>query len=137
MTLSKAARKKLISSSRVRQINQLVEIARPFAQDMKHLKPSLNREPNQYVPFKVPFTLTVIVFIVSTGLQLVFMYVHHRYNLRDRTFPRSSTKKLTIRPVLQTPKDCPPNLSQTFSKRYHLVSHNANESSETPYKAPL
>ena len=44
VTLSKAVRKKLISSPRVRQVNQLVEIARPFAQDMKLLKPSLTRE---------------------------------------------------------------------------------------------
>ena len=56
--LLKAVRKKLISSPKVRQVNQLVEIARPFAQDMKLLKPSLTREFNQYVPFKVSFTLS-------------------------------------------------------------------------------
>ena len=56
--LLKAVRKKLISSPKVRQVNQLVEIARPFTQDMKLLKPSLTREFNQYVPFKVSFTLS-------------------------------------------------------------------------------
>ena len=56
--LLKAVWKKLISSPKVRQVNQLVEIARPFAQDMKLLKPSLTREFNQYVPFKVSFTLS-------------------------------------------------------------------------------
>ena len=73
VTLLKAVRKKLISSPRVRQVNHLVEISRPFAQDMKLLKPSLTREFNQYVPFKVSFTLTVTVFIVSTVLHLVFI----------------------------------------------------------------
>ena len=88
VTLPKAVRKKLISSPRVRHLNQLVVIARPFAQDMNFLKPSLTREFNQYVPFKVSFTLTVIVFIVSTVLQLVFMYVYHRFNLENRRFPK-------------------------------------------------
>ena len=41
VALLKAVRKKFISSPRVRQVNQLVEIARSFAQDMKLLKPSL------------------------------------------------------------------------------------------------
>ena len=76
MTVLKAVRKKLISSPRVRQVNQLVEIARPFAQDMKLLKPSLTREFNQYVPSKVSFTLTVTVFVVSTF----------------RTFPRTKSR---------------------------------------------
>ena len=114
VTLPKAVRKKLMSNPRVRQVNQLVEIACPFALDMKLLKPSLTREFNQYVPFKVSFTLTVIVFIVSTVLHLVFMYVYHRYNLRDRIFPKSSTKKNTMRPVLQVTKECPLDLYKNF-----------------------
>ena len=136
VTLLKAVRKKLISSPRVRQFNQLVEIARPFAQDMKLPKPSLTREFNQYVHFKVYFTLTVIVFIVSTVLHLVFMYVHHRFNLRDEIFPKTHTKGNAIRPVLQVQKECPLNLSEKLSKRYYPISHNANESSETPPKVP-
>ena len=91
-TLLKAVRKKLISSPRVCQVNQLVEIARPFAQDMKLLKTSRIREFNQYVPFKVSFTFTVIVFIVSTVLHLVFRYVYHRFILKDRIFPKKTAK---------------------------------------------
>ena len=112
VTLLKAVRKKLISSPSVRQVNQLAEIARLFAEDMKLLKPSLARKFNQYLPFKVSFTLTVIVFIVSTVLHIVFLYIYHRFNLRDRIFPKSSTKKNTIRPVLQVRKEWPLNLSQ-------------------------
>ena len=107
----KKVRKKLISSPRVCQVNQLVQIAHPFAQELKLLKPSLFPEFNQYDPFNVPFILTVIVFIVSTVLHLVFMYVFRRYNIRDRIFPKSSTKNNTIRPVLQIPKECPLKLS--------------------------
>ena len=124
VTLLKVVRKKLISSPRVRQVNQLVEIARPFAQDMKLSKPSLTREFNQYVPFKVSFTLTVIVFIVSTVLHLVFMYVYHRFNLKDRIFPKKTAKKNAIKPVLQVPHDCSPAVSEKLSKPYHLLPLN-------------
>ena len=120
----KAVRKKLISSPRIRQVNQLVELARPFAQDMKLLKPSLTREFNQYVPFKVPFILTVIVSIVSTVLHLVFMYVYHRFNLKDRIFPKNTAKKNAIKPVLHVPHECSPAVFGTLSKRYHLLIPN-------------
>ena len=124
VTLLKAVRKKLISSPRVRQINQLLEIARLFAQDMKLLKPSLTRQFNQYVPFKVSFTLTVIVFIVSTVLHLVFMYVYHRFNLKNRIFPKKTAKKKAIKPVLHVPQECSPAVSEKLSKRYRLLSPN-------------
>ena len=117
-------RKKLIGSPRVRQVNQLVELARPFAQDMKLLKPSLTREFNQYVPFKVSFTLTVIVFIVSTVLHLVFMLVFHRYNPRGRIFPKSSTKKNAIKPVLHVPNECSPTVSAKSVKRSYFLPLN-------------
>ena len=130
VTLLKAVRKKLISSPRVRQVNQLVEIARPFAQDMKLLKPSLTREFNQYVPFKVSFTLTVVVFIVSTVLHLVFMYFYHRFNLKDRIFPKSSRTNNTIQPVLKVRNHCSTELSKKLSKRYHLLAPDAIEISQ-------
>ena len=124
VTLLKAVRKKLISSPRVRQVNQLVEIARPFAQDMKLLKPSLTREFNHYVPFEVSFTLTVTVFIVSTLLHLVFMYVYHRFNLKDRIFPKKTAKKNAMKPVLHVPHECSPAVFEKLSKRYHLLPPN-------------
>ena len=124
VTLLKVVRKKLISSPRVRQVNQLVEIARPFAQDMKLLKPSLTREFNQYVPFKVSFTLTVTVFIFSTVLHLVFMYVYHRFNLKDRIFPKKTVKKNAIKPVLHVPHESSPAVFEKLSKRYHFLPLN-------------
>ena len=133
VTLLKAVRKKLISSLRVRQVNQLVEIARPFAQDMKLLKPSLTREFNQYVPFKASFTLIVTVFIVSTLLHLVFMYVYHRFNLKDRIFPKKTAKKNAIKPVLHVPHECSPAVSEKLSKRYHLLLQNEKIADILPF----
>ena len=128
MTLLNAVLKKLISSPRIRQVNQLVKIARPFAQDMKLLKPSLTREFNQYVPFKVSFTLIVIVFIVSTALHLFFMYVYHRFNLKDRIFPKKTAKQNAIKPVLQVHYECSPAVFEKLSIRYHLFPQNQNAS---------
>ena len=127
VTLLKAVRKKLISSPSVRQVNQLVEIARPFAQDMKLLKPSLTREFNRYVPFKVSFTLTLIAFIVTTVVHLVSMYIYHRFNLKDRISPKSSKTNNTIQPVLKVPNDCSTELSKKLSKRHHLLAPEAIE----------
>ena len=121
VTLLKAVRKRLISSPRVRQVNQLVKIARPFAKDMKLLKPSLTREFNQYVPFKVSFTLTVTVFVLSSVLHLVFMYVYHRFNLKDRIFPKNTANKNAIKPVLHVPHECSPAVFEKLSKRYHFL----------------
>ena len=132
VTLLKAVRKKLISIPRVHQVNQLEEIARPFAQDMKLLKSSLTREFNQYVPFKVSFTLTVIVFIVSTVLHFVFMYVYHRFNPKDRTFPKKTAKKNAIKPVLHVPHECSPAVFEKLSKRYHLLPLNGKTAEISP-----
>ena len=60
--LLKQVRKELVHSPRIREVNQLVDIARPIASDMKLLKPSLTHEFNQYVPFKV--SSTCIAFVV-------------------------------------------------------------------------
>ena len=132
VTLLKAVRKKFISSPRVRQVKFLVEIARPFAQDMKLLKPSLTREFNQYVPFKVSFTLTVIVFKVSTVLHLVFKYVYHRFNIKDRIFPKKTAKKNAIKPVLHVPHECSPAVFEKLSKRYHFLPLNEKNAEILP-----
>ena len=132
VTLLKAVRKKLISSPRVRQVNQLVEIARPFAQDMKLLKTSLTREFNQYVHFKVSFTFKVFVFIVSTVLHLVFMYVYHRFNLKYRIFPKNTAKKNAIKLVFQAPQECSPAVFDKLSKRYRFLPPNEKNAEILP-----
>ena len=102
---------------------------------MRLLKPSLTREFNQYVPLEVSSTLTVIVFIVSTVLHLVFMYVYHRYNLRDRILPESSTRKNAIKPVLHVPNECSPTVSAKLSKRHHFLPSNGETLAEVNLKS--
>ena len=116
--LSKQVRKELVHSPRIREVNQLVAIARPLASDMKLLKPSLTRECNQHVPFKVSFTLTCIVFVVSTVLHLLFMYIYHKYHLADRLFSKKLKNKIIkLKPCFEIPekhKDDFPDTSKTY-----------------------
>ena len=93
VTLSKAKRRKLISSPRVRQVKQLVEIAHSFAQDRKLLGPPLTREFIEYIFSQLSVTLTMIVFIDSTVLDLVSMYVCHQFNHSDRIFQNRQQEK--------------------------------------------
>ena len=120
--LLKQVRKELVHSPRIREVNQLVDIARPLADDMKLLKPSLTSEFNQYVPFKVSFTLTVTVFIVSTVLHLLFMYIYHKYHLADRLFPKKLiNNKFKVKPRLDIPdehKDALPDLEKSMGHRF-------------------
>ena len=55
------------------------------------------------------------------------MYVYHRFNPKDRVFPRSSKTNNTIQPVLKVPNDCSTELSRKLSKRYHLLAPDAIE----------
>ena len=123
-TLLKAVPKKLINNPRVYQVNRLVEMTRPFEQNMKILKSSFTRESYQYVCFQVYLTLTVINFLVSTMLGLVFMYVYHRYILRDSISPKSSTRNNANKPVLHVPIECSTTVSANLSKRYHFRHSN-------------
>ena len=56
-----------------REVKHMIDSARPYATEMKLLKPALAKKFNQYVPFRVSFMLTTTVFLVSTALHLLFM----------------------------------------------------------------
>ena len=82
--------------------------------------------------FKVSVTLTVILFIVSTMVLLVFMYFYHQFNLRDVCFPKISTKQTAIKLLLQVPNECSVALFEKLSERYQLLALHAKTSSEQP-----
>ena len=52
------------------------------------------------------------------------MYVYHRFNLKDRIFPKKTAKKIAIKPVLHVPHECSPAVFQKVSKRYHFLPPN-------------
>ena len=149
VNLLKEVRKELIKSSRVREVNQLVEIARPVASDMRLMKPALTREFNQYVPFKISFGLSLIVFVVSTILHLLFMYIYHRFNLAAKLFPSFTDhkkQKIPAKPVVLVPpehQNAVSYLRQKFGKRFHFgfdLPKNSSTGNQLvaspPYTAP-
>ena len=143
--LLKEVRKELSKNPRVREVNQLIEIARPFASDMKLLKPALTREFNHYVPFKISFALTATVFIVSTVLHLLFMYVYHRFNLAAKLFPsfkdhqkRKSPAKTMMLVPTEHHSGALLHLNQKFGKRFQFGFDLTNKTSaaHSPVESP-
>ena len=57
--LLKEVLKELLHYPGDREVNQLVDVVRPVASDMKFLKLSLSRKFDHYIPFKISFILTV------------------------------------------------------------------------------
>ena len=101
--LLKQVKTELSRGPKAREVKHLVEIARPFASEMKLLKPSLVKEFNQYVPFKISCMLTLTVFVFSTILHFLFMYIYHKYHLADRIFPKLRAlkkQKIEAKPVI-------------------------------------
>ena len=92
---------------------------------MKLLEPSLVKESNQYVPFKVAFMLTLTVFVFSTALHLLFMYIYHRYNLATRVLKifDDLKRKLPLRQMVDVPtehKNKIPPLQSKHGDRFHF-----------------
>ena len=52
------------------------------------------------------------------------MYVYHRFNLKDRIFPKKTAKKNAMKQVLQVLQECSPAVFEKLSKRYHLLPLN-------------
>ena len=133
--LLKQVKTELARGPKPREVKHLVEIARPFASNMKLLKPSLVKEFNQYVPFKVSFMLTLTVFVFSTALHLLFMYIYHRYNLATRV-PKifdDLKRKLPLRQMVDVPTEHEnkiPSLQSKHGDRYHFQCASSSKISD-------
>ena len=58
----------------------LEEIVRPIVSEMRQLKPTLVRQMESYSPIKQSLVVSMISFIVSIGLHILFFYLYHRYS---------------------------------------------------------
>ena len=102
--LLKEVKLQLAKGPKNREVKHMIDIARPYASGMKFLKPALTKEFKQYVPFRVSFMLTITVFLVSTALHLLFMYIYHRYNLASKLFPSlldENKKRVRAKPMMK------------------------------------
>ena len=88
---------------------------------MKLMKPSLTREFNQPVPFKVSLTLSIVVFFVSTVLHFLFMYLYHRFHMNDRLKKMlgkfNAKPEVRPQPPVEYLKDATNKYSSNFSHR--------------------
>ena len=131
--LLKQVKTELARGPKPREVKHLKEIARPFASNMKLLKPSLVKEFNQYVPFKVSFILTLTVFVFSTALHLLFMYIYHRYNLATRV-PKifdDLKRKLPLRQMVDVPTEHENKILSLQSKHGDCFHFHCASSSKT------
>ena len=116
----------------------MIDIARPYASEMKLLKPALTKEFNHYVPFRISFMLTLTVFIVSTALHLIFMYIYHRYNLASKLFPSlldKNKKRVRAKPMMKletTDSHAEDKFHKKFGRIYHLSRSQSKRNLNEP-----
>ena len=92
-----------IDSPHLTKVDQLNEIAKPIAHNMRLLKPSLVDKMEQYVPLKLSLTLTIAVFFGNSLLHALAMYLYHRFAIfRQLTlkFMKSDNGRIELKPVL-------------------------------------
>ena len=101
--LLREVKAKLIDSPHLTKVDQLNEIAKPIAHNMRLLKPSLVDKMEQYVPLKLSLTLTIFVFIRNLLLHALVMYLYHRFAIFRRLTPKfmeSGDGRIEVKPVL-------------------------------------
>ena len=79
------------------------QIAEPSAQKLKTLKPSFEKQFNNYISWKSHLVNGIAVFILSALLHLGLMFVLHRYKKlhRFRRFPRKlDNQKIPLKPIM-------------------------------------
>ena len=92
---------------RVTESSQLAEIAKPIATQMQMLKPTLVNKLDSYVPLKLSFMLTVIVFIGNLALHILALYLYHRFAIIRKYVPHFVKKYL---PYESSNEPCAPPL---------------------------
>ena len=78
----------------------------------------------------------IFVFVVSTGLQLLFMFAYHLYHIADRLFPtpmkNANKKRIAVKPTLYVPEEhlvAIPALKQSMEEHFCFFFHtNASAS---------
>ena len=101
--LLREVKAQLIDSPHLTKVDQLNEIAKPIAHNMRLLTPSLVDKMEQYVPLKLSLTLTIVVFFGNLLLHALVMYLHNRFAIFRRLTPKfmkSGDGRIELKPVL-------------------------------------
>ena len=78
-------------------------IAQPFAQKFTTLKPSLEKQFNNYLFWKIHYAIGLVVFLVGTTLHVGVTYALHRYKKLHKFLPFShklDKRKVPLKPIM-------------------------------------
>ena len=82
--------------------------------------------------------LTLTVFIVSTALHLIFMYIYHRYNLASKLLPSlldKNKKRVRAKPMMKletTDSHAEDKFHKNFGRLYHLSRSQSKRNLNEP-----
>ena len=72
---------------KLRDPEKLLEITRPITSKITQLRSSLSKEFESHLSMKHSFLMSLISFIGSTILQILFVFIYHRYKLEHSHTP--------------------------------------------------
>ena len=136
--LLREVKAKLIDSPHLTKVDQLNEIAKPIAHNMRLLKPSLVDKMEQYVPLRLSLTLTAIVFLGNLVLHALIMYLYHRFAIFRKLTPKflkSNAGNIQLKPVLSVAAAHRNEFMEHGSKireNYMVLTQGEMEACQTP-----
>ena len=83
--------------------DDLTLIAKPIADKLTALKPSLEKQFNDYISWKSHLAIGLVVFCVSTALHIGLTYALHRYKRLHKFLPFShklDQQKVQLKPIM-------------------------------------
>ena len=83
----KKVREHLIYSPKMRDPETCMKIARPISSKMTHMRPSLAKEFDSHLSIKNSLLMSLISFLGSMVLHMLFVCIYHRYKRQHRETP--------------------------------------------------
>ena len=87
IAMLKEVREHLIDSPKMRDPEKLLEIARPISSKMTQLRPSLSKEFDSHLSIKNSLLMSLISFLGSMVLHMLFLCIYHHYKHKHRETP--------------------------------------------------
>ena len=87
IAMLKEVRENLLDSPKMRDPDQLLEIALPISLKMTQLRPSLSKEFDCHLSIKNSLLMRLISFLGSIVLHVLFVFIYHRYKHKHPETP--------------------------------------------------
>ena len=123
LDLLKKVKTEFIYSNRKLSTESLDDIAKLITTEMKSFKPALIDKLESYVPIKLSFSLTIIVFIGNLALHILFMYLYHKVAFVRRMVPnfmKLNGTNVPLNPVVSIPKHLKADVVSNLAKQLKI-----------------